>query len=81
MGKARVVAVRKDKQGDIVRYKLNDGRVMDFDGMRQLIHNDEVENLMCVPGRPYEGSGDQPLVIRSFPDGDITNNLDNLPLF
>ena len=77
---AKVIAVSKDTDGDILLYKLDDGRIVGFEECKELIHNGELPDLMCVLGRPAS-DGYQHEIIRSKPDGDVNNNLSNLPTF
>lgn len=69
-----VTAVRKNQEGNIVLFKLDDGRILDYSGCADAIHRGEL-NLICTTGK----SG--ALSIRSQADGDPTNNLDALPTF
>lgn len=71
----RVVAVRKNGDGDIVELKLTSGRVVDYVEAQRMTKNGEIEGLNVFRGR----DGDEHL--RSDADGDPSNNLDNLPLF
>lgn len=70
----KVVAVRKDGDGDLCGFKMNDGSTYDFEGAKNLIHEGKLD-LICTTGN----NGTE--VIRSYPDGDESNNLSNLPEF
>ncbi len=73
--KNHVVAVRKNGDGDIIKLKLSDGNEVDYLVAQRLAAQGLIENVQLFKGR----DGDQHL--RSIPDGDKSNNLDNLPLF
>lgn len=77
---AKVVATRKGTGGDLIAFKLDDGRELNFGECVTAIHNKEIEGLMVVDGKT-RNDGSIPLVIRSYGDGDPTNNLSNLPNF
>lgn len=70
-----IKAVRKDERGVIQEYQLCDGTVLGVDEAVQMVKNNEISN--CNVGRTKDGKD----VIRSNPDGDPSNNLDNLPTF
>lgn len=72
---AKVVAVRKNADGNLTDFKLDNGKQLSFDQCRNAIHTGEVEGLICT-----EGKGDS-IIIRSEPDGDKSNNLSNMPEF
>jgi len=73
--KPHVVAVRKNGDGDIIRLKLSDGNEGDYLVAQRLAEQGMIANVQVFNGR----DGDKHL--RSIPDGDPTNNLDNLPQF
>ncbi|MGO0061411.1 DUF3892 domain-containing protein [Brevibacillus fluminis] len=73
--KPHVVAVRKNGDGDIIQLRLSNGNEVDYMVAQRLAAQGEIENVQLFKGR----DGDQHL--RSIPDGDKSNNLDNLPLF
>ncbi|MET3288895.1 DUF3892 domain-containing protein [Brevibacillus fluminis] len=73
--KPHVVAVRKNGDGDIIQLRLSNGNEVDYLVAQRLAAQGEIENVQLFKGR----DGDQHL--RSIPDGDKSNNLDNLPLF
>jgi len=71
----QVVAVRKNKDGDIVELKLSSGQVVDYKSAQQMAKNNEIENVNVFKGRDNEEH------LRSNADGREDNNLDNLPMF
>ena len=77
---SKVVAVKRDSKGRNILFRTDDGNIYDVQGCAEAINKGEIEGLMAVLGKP-DDSGDQPLVIRGYADGDPSNNLDNLPTF
>jgi len=72
-----IVAVRKNGEGDLEQVKLNNGQVVDIQTAIQMAEQDQIANVNTGSTR-----GDNPhKTLRSNPDGDPTNNLDNLPTF
>lgn len=72
---SRVIGVHKNSSGDLEKFKLDDGRILTFEECREAIHQGELPDLICTKGK-----GDS-IIIRSTPDGDVSNNLSNLPQF
>ena len=70
-----VIAVRKNGDDDIIELKLSNGRVVDYKEAQQMAKNGMIVNVNVFKGRDGEEH------LRSNPDGDPTNNLDNLPQF
>lgn len=70
-----IVAVRKDNSGTITQYKLNDGTVINHEQAVDMTENGEIDGCNITTARNGLKS------IRSNPDGDPSNNLDNLPVF
>lgn len=70
-----VVAVRKDDNGTITQYKLNDGQIIDHEQAVDMAGGGELDGCNITTARNGLKS------IRSNPDGDPSNNLDNLPIF
>jgi hypothetical protein len=70
-----VVAVRKNGDGDIIKLKLSNGNEVDYIVAQRLASLGQIANVQMLIGR----DGGQHL--RSIPDGDPSNNLDNMPLF
>ena len=71
----KITAVRKDENGTIQQYKLDNGNTVDVNQAIQMVKNNEIENCNVFTTR--KGSE----AIRSNNDGDPSNNLDNLPTF
>lgn len=71
----RIVAVRKNGDGDIVQLQLSSGLVVDYNQAQEMAKNGQIEHVNVFKGR----DGDDHL--RSDADGDPSNNLDNLPMF
>jgi putative heme iron utilization protein len=71
----RIVAVRKNGDGDIVQLQLSSGLVVDYKQAQEMAKNGQIEHVNVFKGR----DGDDHL--RSDADGDPSNNLDNLPMF
>ena len=72
---AKIVAVRKDGNGVINEYKLDDGSIIGVEQAVQMTKQEQIEN--CNVGKTKYGKE----IIRSDRDGDPSNNLDNLPAF
>ena len=72
--KREVIAVRHGENGELVAFKLNDGTVYDFNQCWDAVNRGELD-LIATTGK----SGAP--VIRSRGDGDLDNNLSNLPVF
>lgn len=71
----QVVAVRKDDSGTITSYRLDNGQVVDHEQAVKMTENGEISGCNVATARNGVKS------IRSNPDGDPSNNLDNLPAF
>lgn len=74
MEELKVVAVKKNDEGNLSKFKLNDGRVVNLDECAAMCDCGEL-SLTHTTGK------DGAPVIRSYPDGDESNNLSNLPEF
>lgn len=74
MGKEEVVAVRKNDDGDIMAFKTNTGRELDY-----ITALDEAKAGKIAHIDVFHKYGRD--IIRSEPDGVKENNLDNLPSF
>lgn len=70
-----IVAVRKDDSGTILEYQLGDGTVISHEEAVDLVEAGELDGYNVATARNGLKS------IRSNPDGDSSNNLDNLPAF
>lgn len=73
-GKEKIAAVRKNKDGDIIAFKTETGRELDY-----ITALDEAKAGMIAHIDVFHKYGRD--IIRSEPDGIKENNLDNLPLF
>jgi len=73
----KVVAVKKNDDGDISELKLDSGKVITIEEAIQMAKNDELPGYNVGRTRG-ENAHD---VLRGDADGDPSNNLDNLPTF
>ena len=73
-GKERIVAVQKNDDGDIMAFKTESGRELDY-----LTALDEAKGGKLANIDVFHKYGRD--IIRSEPDGIKENNLDNLPEF
>lgn len=73
-GKEEFIAVRKKDDGDIIAFKTNSGRELDY---LTALKEAKAGNLAHVDVFHKYGRD----IIRSEPDGVKENNLDNLPEF
>ncbi|MBT2755622.1 DUF3892 domain-containing protein [Mesobacillus foraminis] len=73
-GKEKIVAVRKNDDGDIIAFKTESGRELDY-----LTALDEAKAGMLAHVDVFHKYGRD--IIRSEPDGVKENNLDQLPGF
>lgn len=71
----RVVAVQKNSDGDIAKFKLDNGQVIEYWEAINGAQDGSIDNLIAQSGR--DGS----MIVRSKPDGDSSNNLDSMPTF
>ncbi|OBR64935.1 hypothetical protein A7K91_04970 [Paenibacillus oryzae] len=69
------VAVQKNGDGDLISFKTDNGRVLDYPTALQEVQNGVIAGVNVFKGK------DGDLYIRGDADGDPTNNLDQLPLF
>lgn len=74
MERLKVEATKKNEDGNLVEFKLTDGRVVNHKECAELIDKGEL-NLIHTVGK----SGAD--VIRSYPNGDESDNLSELPTF
>lgn len=72
--KEQIVAVRKNEDGDIIAFKTETGRELDY-----LTALDEAKAGMLAHVDVFHKYGRD--IIRSEPDGVKENNLDQLPTF
>lgn len=70
----KIVAVRKNQDGNITDFKLDNGQELNYQQAVDLARKGQIENIDM-----YNRYGR--VIIRSEADGDISNNLDNLPTF
>ncbi|RAP75773.1 DUF3892 domain-containing protein [Paenibacillus montanisoli] len=73
-GKEQIVAVRKNEEGDLIAFKTDSGRELDY---LTALQEAKSGNLAHVDVFHKYGRD----IIRSEPDGFAGNNLDNLPTF
>ncbi|MEH7443966.1 DUF3892 domain-containing protein [Bacillus sp. JJ1122] len=73
-GKEQIIAVRKNDDGDIIAFKTEQGRELDY--ITAL--NEAKEGKLAHVDVFHKYGRD---IIRSEPDGIKENNLDNLPSF
>lgn len=73
-GKEQIIAVRKNDDGDIIAFKTEQGRELDY--ITAL--NEAKEGKLAHIDVFHKYGRD---IIRSEPDGIKENNLDNLPSF
>lgn len=71
----RIAKVKKDGNGDITNVMLQDGSVYPLDEAIRLTAKGSIEGVNV--GRSKNGTE----YLRSNPDGDVSNNLDQLPTF
>jgi hypothetical protein len=70
----KIVAVRKNEDGDIIDVQTENGRILDYD---RALAEDKSGNLEHVDVFRKYGRD----ILRSEPDDIKENNLDNLPRF
>lgn len=75
MKERQVTAVRKNGEGDIIEFRLEDGTVVDFRQAIQMARHGELAHANAFRGRDGQSH------VRSDADGDPTNNFNNLPQF
>ena len=74
MGKEKIVAVRKNDDGDLIAFKTESGRELDY---VTALNEAKAGNLAHVDVFHKYGRD----ILRSEPDGIKENNLDQLPQF
>ncbi|OLN22002.1 hypothetical protein BTO30_11760 [Domibacillus antri] len=70
----QIIAVRKNNEGDIIAFKTNSGRELDY---LEALSEAKQGKLACVD--VFHRYGRE--ILRSEPDGNKENNLDNLDTF
>lgn len=71
----KITGVKKDSNGTISEYKLEDGAILSHEKAVKMAENNKLKGYNVATARNGVKS------IRSNPDGDISNNLDELPEF
>lgn len=71
----KIVAVKKDENGVIEQYKLDNNQIVNVSDAIEMVNNNEIENCNVFTTK----NGSQ--AIRSNRDENKSNNLDNLPTF
>lgn len=71
----KIVAVKKDENGTIEQYKLDNNQVVNVNEAINMVKQNQIENCNVFTTR----NGSE--AIRSNRDEDKSNNLDNLPTF
>jgi hypothetical protein len=66
----QVIAVRKNRDGDIVQLQLSSGEVMDYKTAQQMAKSNRMDSVNVDGGRDGEAH------LRSAPDGREENNLE-----
>ena len=74
MGKEKIVAVRKNDDGDLIAFKTETGRELDY---VTALNEAKAGNIVHVDVFHKYGRD----ILRSEPDGIKENNLDQLPQF
>ncbi|BDG47442.1 MULTISPECIES: DUF3892 domain-containing protein [Parageobacillus] len=74
-GQETFVAVQKNHQGDIIGFKTSKGRILSYRRALMEVEKGAIAGVHVVT----EHDGER--YIRSNPDGDPSNNLDQLPPF
>ncbi|MED1205508.1 DUF3892 domain-containing protein [Heyndrickxia acidicola] len=72
--KEEIMAVRKNEDGDLIAFKTNSGRELDYLAALEEAKAGKIANIDVF----HKYGRD---IIRSEPDGVKENNLDNLPSF
>lgn len=71
----KVMAVKRDSNGTITNYKLDDGKVIGHAEAVSMVEGGQLQGYNVSTAKDGTKS------IRSNPDGDVGNNLDSLPAF
>lgn len=75
--KLQIVAVRKNGDGDITEVKFQNNQTATIEEAIQMAEMDKIEDVNTGTTR----GDNKHKTLRSYPDGDPSNNLDNLPNF
>ncbi|HPT77392.1 MAG TPA: DUF3892 domain-containing protein [Defluviitaleaceae bacterium] len=73
--KSKITKVKKNSEGDITDVMLDDGSVYPIDEAIEMVKDDLIEGVNV--GKAKNGRE----FLRADPNGDLTDNLDNLPTF
>ena len=71
----KIVAVKKDENGTIEQYKLDNNQVVNVNEAIDMVKQNQIENCNVFTTRNVSEA------IRSNRDEDKSNNIDNLPTF
>ena len=74
-GKLNVEKVRKNSEGDITEVMLDDGRVYSVEEAITLVAENKINGVNVSKSKSGK------MFLRSNPDSDTSNNLDQLPFF
>nr|WP_243120195.1 DUF3892 domain-containing protein [Caloramator sp. E03] len=69
----KVIGVKHDDKGEIVAYKLDNGKIISKEEGIIYAENGQIANVRVGVSKKGEK------YLRSLPDGNEENNLDNLP--
>lgn len=69
----KITGVKHDKNGEIISYRLDTGQVISKGEGIKLAEQGQIDGVTVGVSK----SGEK--FLRSMPDGDSSNNLDNLP--
>lgn len=71
----KIIKVRKDDRGEITDVMLDNGQEMTINEAVQLASNKQIENVNVAHSKKGQ------VYLRSYPNGNIEDNLDSLPTF
>jgi hypothetical protein len=74
MEQFEIVAVKRNSKGNLTNFKLNNGQELNYQQAVDMAQQGQLKSVDV-----YSRWGRQ--ILRSEPDGDETNNFDNLPQF
>jgi len=70
----KIEAVVKDNKGEIIAYRLDSGETVEKEKGVSMAKNGEISDVIVSKSKKGEE------YLKSAPDGDKGNNLDNLPV-
>lgn len=70
----RIVGIVKDDKGEISAYKMENNEIIQKQNAVNMARRGEIEGVMVGVSKVGEE------YLRSMPDGDMSNNLDSLPV-